>query len=51
MKKTFPIYVDESAELWETIAVSAGLRGCQIVLAGRDLLSYTAGVLADLTER
>ncbi|MDR2500547.1 MAG: Cys-tRNA(Pro) deacylase [Treponema sp.] len=51
MKKPFPTYVDESAELWETIAVSAGVRGCQMLLAGRDLLAYTSGVLADLTER
>ena len=28
MKKQFPSYIDETAELFDTIGVSAGVRGC-----------------------
>ena len=31
-KKDFPVYLDETAELWEVISVSAGVRGTQILL-------------------
>ena len=36
-KKAYPVYLDETAELWDTIAVSAGIRGCQMLLAPGDL--------------
>ena len=32
MKKQFPTYIDETAVLYEEIAVSAGIRGCQMLL-------------------
>ncbi|AEF84054.1 YbaK/ebsC protein [Treponema primitia ZAS-2] len=51
MKKQFPTYIDETAELFETIAVSAGARGCQLILAPGDLIRYSAGSLADLSFR
>ena len=31
-KKDFPVYLDETAELWEVISVSAGVRGTQSLL-------------------
>ncbi|MCX7780638.1 MAG: Cys-tRNA(Pro) deacylase [Negativicutes bacterium] len=37
-KKRYPVFVDESIELWPVIAVSAGVRGCQIVLDPRELI-------------
>lgn len=37
MKKKFPTYIEETAFLFEEIAVSAGIRGAQIVLNPEDL--------------
>src|ERR1017187_3225292 len=36
-RKPYPLYLDETAGLWDTISVSAGVRGCQMVLAPDDL--------------
>ena len=36
-RKPYPLYLDETADLWDIISVSAGLRGCQLVLAPGDL--------------
>lgn len=33
MKKLFPTYVDESAQALPRVSVSAGVRGCQVILA------------------
>src|SRR5580700_8278290 len=37
-KKPYPVYLDDSASQWPAIAVSAGIRGCQLVLAPGDLV-------------
>jgi Cys-tRNA(Pro)/Cys-tRNA(Cys) deacylase len=37
-KKKFPVYVDETATLFDTISVSAGMRGLQVLLAPDDLV-------------
>lgn len=50
MKKTYPTFIDETAILHEEIAVSAGIRGQQIILAPQDLITYTKMTLCDLTE-
>ncbi|MFW5688954.1 MAG: Cys-tRNA(Pro) deacylase [Spirochaetota bacterium] len=49
MKKRFPTWIDESAELFETIYVSAGARGLQVEIAPEDLRSQTDAMVADLT--
>jgi Cys-tRNA(Pro)/Cys-tRNA(Cys) deacylase len=49
MKKQFPTFIDETAELFDTIGVSAGQRGMQVLLAPADLVKFTGAVLADLT--
>ena len=36
-KKTYPLYLDETAGLWDSIAVSAGVRGLQMLMAPADL--------------
>jgi Cys-tRNA(Pro)/Cys-tRNA(Cys) deacylase len=36
-RKPYPLYLDETAQLWDVIAVSAGVRGCQMLLAPADL--------------
>ena len=41
MKKKYPTYIDETCILFEEIAVSAGMRGEQIILSPQDLMDYT----------
>jgi Cys-tRNA(Pro)/Cys-tRNA(Cys) deacylase len=36
-RKPYPLYLDETADLWDLISVSAGARGCQMLLAPGDL--------------
>ena len=50
MKKTYPTFIDETAELHDEIAVSAGARGQQIILPPTDLISFVNMILCDLTE-
>src|SRR3954466_14537327 len=40
-KKEYPVYADETIELFEVISVSAGVRGTQILLAPADYLRAT----------
>ena len=49
MKKKFPTYIDETAMLFDKIAVSAGQRGVQLHLAPDDLLVFIGGEYAELT--
>ena len=51
MKKKFPTYLHESAIEWETITVSAGVRGAQLRLAPKALLRYLGAKVADLTAQ
>lgn len=48
-KKNYPVYLDASSSGWDEIAVSAGVRGMQIVLAPADLQLATRAVVAPLT--
>lgn len=32
-KKPYPVFLEETADLWDVISVSAGVRGCQMLLA------------------
>ena len=48
MKKLFPTYIDETAQLFEQIYVSAGVRGTQMKLLSDDLLKIINGSYADL---
>ncbi|MBQ3429627.1 MAG: Cys-tRNA(Pro) deacylase [Mogibacterium sp.] len=50
MKKTFPTYIDETAQLYEKIYFSAGKRGVQIILDPEELAFVTGGIFTDLTE-
>ena len=40
MKKKYPTYIDETYILFDEIAVSAGMRGEQIILDPNDLVRY-----------
>lgn len=49
-KKPFPAFADEMIELFDTISVSAGLRGLQVLLAPADYLRAAEATVADLTR-
>ena len=49
MKKAYPTFFHETAEIVDRIAVSAGKIGFQVELDPADLLALTGGALADLT--
>ena len=48
-KKDYPVYVDETVELYNRISISAGLRGLQILLSPVDYLKATHATLAPLS--
>ena len=49
-KKDFPVFADETIELFDLISVSAGQRGIQILLAPADYLRAAHATTADLTK-
>ena len=49
MKKRYPTFLDRSAELLNTVTVSAGKIGFQVELKPRDLMALTNAKTADLT--
>ena len=49
MKKKYPTFLDETAELWDFIAVSAGARGHQMILNPMELASLVNARLEDVT--
>lgn len=49
-KKAFPVYADETIELWDKISISAGVRGTQIILEPADYLRATGAALADIAR-
>ena len=48
MKKLFPTYIDETAQLFDSVFISAGVRGMQMKLNPNDLLKIINGSYADL---
>lgn len=50
MKKKFPTYFDSTAELFDRISVSAGVRGGQLFIDREKLVGYLGAKCAELTE-
>ena len=48
MKKKFPLFIDETATLFDEIYVSAGVRGRQLILSPDDLAKASGGIFADV---
>ena len=48
MKKQYPTYIDETAQLFDHIYISAGMRGMQMQLDPNDLVKITGSVFTDL---
>jgi Cys-tRNA(Pro)/Cys-tRNA(Cys) deacylase len=49
-RRDFPVYVDESVELFDVVSISAGVRGLQILMAPADYLRATKGTIAALGQ-
>ncbi len=49
-KKDYPVYVEEIAQLFDVISVSAGIRGLQIVLRPEDYIRAVNGVYAAISR-
>jgi Cys-tRNA(Pro)/Cys-tRNA(Cys) deacylase len=49
-KKQFPVYADETIELFDVISVSAGVRGTQLLLTPEAYLRAAQAVVAPLTR-
>ncbi len=50
MKKAFPTYIDETAQLFDTIAVSAGIRGQMLLLNPDALKDFIEAKYGDLVK-
>lgn len=49
MKKPFPTFIDETAQLFDGIFFSAGKVGCQVEAAAEELKNFIRASYADLT--
>lgn len=49
-KKNFPVYADETLELFDAVSVSAGTRGLQMILSPADYLRASDATVAPLTR-
>ncbi len=50
-KKDYPVFIDETLELFEVVSVSAGVRGTQILLAPADYLRATKAKIGALARQ
>jgi Cys-tRNA(Pro)/Cys-tRNA(Cys) deacylase len=49
-KRDYPVYADETIELFDDVSVSAGVRGTQMVLAPADYLRATKAVVGAIAR-
>lgn len=50
LSKSYPVVIDETIELWQSVGISAGVRGAEIVLSPEDLLRITSAKTADIAR-
>jgi len=49
-KRDYPVFADETIELFDVVSISAGVRGTQIVLAPADYLSAVHGAVGPIAR-
>ncbi len=49
-KRDYPVYVDETVELFDTISVSAGVRGTQVLLSPANYLKMVKGTIGAISR-
>ena len=47
-KKEYPVFADETMELWDVISISAGVRGTQVLLAPANYLRITKATVGEI---
>lgn len=50
LKRPYPVYIDETVELWPVVSISGGQRGIQILIAPADLVAVTSASLGDIAR-
>ena len=50
LKRDYPVFVDETIELFDTISISAGMRGAQILLAPVDYLRVVKATVGPIAR-
>ena len=48
-KREYPVFVDETIELFDVVSVSAGMRGLQLLIAPGDYLRAVKGTVAEIS--
>src|SRR5262245_31114189 len=51
VKKPYPVFIDETVELWPIVGISGGMRGLEILLDPADLIRVTGATLADIARQ
>lgn len=49
-KKEYPVYIDETAQLWDEISISAGQRGIQLIIEPEAYRTAVNGVYAAIAK-
>ena len=49
-KKSYPVFADETIELFDVVSVSAGMRGAQILIAPADYIRATGAILGAIAR-
>ena len=49
-KKDYPVYVDETIELFDVVSISAGARGTQILIAPADYVRAVNGTVGGISK-
>jgi len=49
-KKNYPVFADETIELFDVISISSGMRGAQLLLSPADYIRATGAVLGAISK-
>src|SRR5687768_9676234 len=49
-KKSYPVFADETIELFDVISISSGMRGAQLLLSPADYIRATGAVLGAIAK-
>jgi len=49
-KKSYPVFADETIELFDVISISSGMRGAQLILSPADYIRATAAKLGGIAK-
>ncbi|HEY0712636.1 MAG TPA: aminoacyl-tRNA deacylase, partial [Polyangia bacterium] len=49
-RKAYPVFVDETIQLYDRVSISGGMRGLQVLIAPADYLRATAATLAPIAR-